>query len=101
MYLLTPVRGLHAGGMIVQRPTYHIASFAVAALLAKCLPRIQARVESWSRGVQLHCKKERDISIVPSKQDTIEALDDFGSSLRHGDDHCKGAQKEAVFLQAC
>ena len=68
MYLLTPVRGLHAGGMIVQRPTYHIASFAVAALLAKCLPRIQARVESWSRrrGVQLHCEKERDISIFRS-----------------------------------
>ena len=64
---------------IVQRSTYHIASFAVAALLAKCLPRIQARVESWSRprGVQLHCEKERDISIVLSKQDTIEALDDL------------------------
>ena len=82
MYLLTPVRGSHAGGMIVQRPTYHIASFAVAALLAKCLPQIQVRVESWSRpqGDQLHCERERGIRILLSKQDTFKAINDSESS---------------------
>ena len=105
MYLLTPVRGSHAGVMIIQRPTYHIASFAVAALLAKCLPRIQAssRVTVPARRCPAsNARKKEDISIVLLKEFTIEVLDDFFEiSLGHGHDLCKGAQKEAVVLQVC
>ena len=53
--------GSPAGEMIIQRPTYHIASFTLAALLAKCLPHIQARLESefLPQGVQLQCEERK------------------------------------------